>query len=226
MEEDQEVLEMVIHAIEQEPLQEDYRAVKLVTNVGDIDYRYYPAAGAKRGAIFVCGAGGGWDTPVKGVLYPQLCQELRGEAIACLRIRYRYPNRLEESVLDVLAGITFLESEGIEAIALLGHSFGGAVVICAAAISQSVRTVVALSSQTYGVKPASQLAPRCSLLLIHGTSDRVLPASCSQYIYSIAGEPKHLTLYNGADHYLDEVASEVILEVRQWIVDKLNAIAL
>ncbi len=61
--------------------------------------------------------------------------------------------------------------------------------------------------------------------MIHGTSDRVLPASCPQYIYSIAGEPKHLSLYNGADHYLDEVASEVILEVRQWIVEKLNAIA-
>jgi hypothetical protein len=50
-------------------------------------------------------------------------------------VRFRHPTRLEESILDVLAGINYLQSEGMKVIALTGHSFGGAVVIQAAAIS-------------------------------------------------------------------------------------------
>ena len=52
-----------------------------------------------------------------------------GEAIALLRIRYRYPAILEGSVLDVFAGVSYLESEGIKTIALTGRSFDSAVVI-------------------------------------------------------------------------------------------------
>lgn len=93
-------LEMVIHDIEVSPHQEGYYPVNLKTSRGIVECRYYPVTGAQRGAIWVGGAGGGWDTPAQG-LYPQLCQELMGEAIASLQVRYRYPNNLEESVLDV-----------------------------------------------------------------------------------------------------------------------------
>jgi thioesterase domain-containing protein len=97
--------------------------------------------GAKQAAIWVGGVGGDWDTPAQG-LYPRLCQELTSEGIASLRVHYRYPTELVEAVLDVLAGITFLQDEGIESIALIGHSFGGAVVIQAAAQAEDVHTVV------------------------------------------------------------------------------------
>jgi poly(3-hydroxyalkanoate) synthetase len=66
-----------------------------------------------------------------------------------------------ESVLDVIEGIHFLEQQGIESIGFLGHSFGGAVVIQAttAAVSSSdtVRTVVTLTTQSYGAESVSRM---------------------------------------------------------------------
>lgn len=91
-----------------------------------------------------------------------------------------------------------------------------------AAQSADVRTVVTIATQAYGAEPASELATRCSLLLLHGTSDPVLPASCSQYVYQIAREPKRVILYPNGGHGLDEVADEVYLVVRDWIVQQLN----
>jgi len=214
-------VEMGIRNIKVEPIQDGFQPIALETDRGNIDCRYYSVPGTQRGAIWVGGVGGGWDTPADG-LYPRLCQELTSKAIASLRVRYRHPTILEESVLDLLAGISYLESEGIKAIALTGHSFGGAVVIQAAAIFQAVRTVVTLATQSYGAMPVSQLAPGCEILLIHGTVDRVLTPACSEYVYQVAHEPKHLILYKGADHGLDEVAEEVYQVVHDWIVEKLK----
>ena len=45
--------------------------------------------------------------------------------------------------MDVLAGISFLEQEGIGGVSLTGHSFGGAVVIQAASRSPLVRAIAA-----------------------------------------------------------------------------------
>lgn len=221
---------MVVQDIQVEPQWEGYHPLKLTTSRGDVNCRYYPVTGAQKGAIWVGGVGGDWDTPAQG-LYPRLCHELRGyakdalashEAIASLRIRYRHPTELEESILDVLAGLSYLESEGIKAVALIGHSFGGAVVIQAAANSPIVRTVVTLATQSYGAATASKLAPRCSLLLIHGTADEILPPSCSKYVYQLAKKPKLLILYPNARHGLDEVSQEVHACVRDWVIEKLN----
>lgn len=202
-----------------QPMQDGYQPISLKTNRGTIDFRYYQVPGTQRGVIFIGGVGGGWDTPANG-LYPRLCHELIDEAIASLRVRYRHPTILAESVLDVLMGISYLESEGIKSIALIGHSFGGAVVV-QAAVSQVVCTVVTLATQSYGATP-SQLPRECGILLIHGTVDRVLTPACSEYIYQIAHEPKCLILYEGADHSLNEVSEEVHQVVRDWIVEKLN----
>jgi fermentation-respiration switch protein FrsA (DUF1100 family) len=105
------------------------------------------------------------------------------------------------------------------------HSFGGAVVIQAAAAHPIVRAVAPLSTQSFGVGPASRLSPRCSLLLMHGTDDEILPADCSRYVYSIAGEPKRLVLLDGTRHGLDEAADEVYRTVRDWVVETLRPTA-
>jgi len=205
-----------------EPAQEGYLPVTLVTSRGTISYRYYEAPGARCGAIWVGGVGGGWDTPSRS-LYFRLCHELLDASIASLRVRLRHPTILGEAILDVLAGINFLRSRGLDTIALTGWSFGGAVALQAAAISQFVRTVVTLSTQGYGVDPIARLGPRCSVLLIHGTGDQVLPQVCSEHAYQLAQEPKRLLLYEGANHALDEVSEEVHLVVHDWIVEQLHA---
>ncbi|MBW4637821.1 MAG: dienelactone hydrolase family protein [Gloeocapsa sp. UFS-A4-WI-NPMV-4B04] len=216
-----ELPQMVIRNIKAEPLQDGYQLIRLETNRGNIDFHYYSAPDTQRGAIWVGGVGGGWDTPANG-LYPRLCQELSSQGIASLRVRYRQPTSLEESVLDVCAGMSYLESKGIELVALTGHSFGGAVVIQAAAISEAVRAVVTLATQSYGAAVVSQLPPECEILLIHGTVDSILTPACSKYVYKIAHQPKRLILYEGADHNLDEVAEEVYQVVHNYILEKLK----
>jgi len=220
--EDAECYEMRIRRVRREPRTSDgYEPIVQETTRGPVEMRYYAAPRATRAAVFVGGAGGGFDTPVRGWLYPRLCEQLRDDGIAGLRVRYRHANDLEECVLDVLAGISFLDAEGAVSAALVGHSFGGAVVIQAAALSPAVRTCVALSTQTYGADPAAELGPRCSLLLAHGLADEVLPPDCSRAVYAAARKPKKLLLKPGVHHGLDEWADELPGVIREWIVAEL-----
>ncbi len=217
-----ELLEMTITGVQLGAVQDGYRPVTVNTSRGDVECRHYPADGTRKAAVWVGGIGGDYDTPARQ-LYPRLCQELTGEGIASLRVRFRHPTELEEAVLDVLAGITYLQGEGIDTLALVGHSFGGAVVIQAAALEEDAWTVVTLATQSHGTAPVSQLAPGCSILLIHGAADVRLPPSSSEYVYRLAHEPKKIILYPGAGHNLDEVAEEVRRAVHDWIVEKLSS---
>jgi len=209
---------------------EDYTPIRLVTSRGSggggVDCRYYHTVEASKAVIWVGGVGGGWDTPARG-LYPILSQKLIKKQINSLRVRFRYPTDLYESVLDVIEGIHFLEKQGIESVGLVGHSFGGAVVIQAAAAdvassSDLVCTVVTLSTQSYGTEGVSRLNKGSSILLIHGTDDKVLPPYCSSNVYNLANDPKEIIFYKGATHGLDEVAEEVHQKVHDWLVKYLN----
>jgi pimeloyl-ACP methyl ester carboxylesterase len=179
------------------------------TDRGDIHGYYHPAGpdGTPGDAVvlWVGGAGGGTEGPAGG-LYRVLAEQLTGQGIGSVRLAYRYPNVLLECLADVLVTLAWLEdSEGVRRAALVGHSFGGAVVIDAGALSPIVKTVVALSSQTYGADLVRDVSPR-TLLLIHGADDQVLPASCSRKLYEAAAEPRELVIYPGAGHGLDECA--------------------
>ena len=160
-------------------------------------------------------------------MYPRLSQKLaEDDGINSLRIRFSYSTNLEASVLDVLAGIEFLtQEEGITSIGLVGHSFGGAVVISAASIASEniVKAVVTLATQSYGTEGVSRLKEgSCSILLIHGNNDEVLSPYCSHYIYNNAHEPKKLVLYDNASHGLDEVADKVFQKVHEWFLENLK----
>jgi cephalosporin-C deacetylase-like acetyl esterase len=208
-----------------------YTPIRLVTSRGGgrgVDCRYYYTAGASNAVIWVGGVGGGWDTPARE-LYPHLCQKLIRKDINSLRVRFRYPTDLYKSVLDVIEGIHFLEQQGIESVGLVGHSFGGAVVIqaattttTAASSSDTVRTVVTLSTQSYGAEGISGLKQGSSILLIHGTDDKVLPPYCSSYVYNLANDPKEIIFYRGARHGLDEAAEQVHQMVHDWLVKHLK----
>ena len=75
---------------------------------------------------------------------------------------------------DVLAGAKFLHSEGKVALGLVGHSFGGAVVIQAGTVLDWVKTVVTLATQSFGAEAVADLAAHASILLIHGADDQTL----------------------------------------------------
>lgn len=206
---------------EEPPGADGFAPVRLDTNCGSIQCRYYCAATARAGTVLVGGVGGGWDSPARD-LYPRLAAELVQEGFAALRVRFRDPHDLDRATEDVLAGSAFLKSRGIVRRALVGHSFGGAVVIRAAAADPEVRTVVALATQSYGTDAVGRLGPRCSLLLLHGDADSVLPSYASTYVYRAAHEPKELVHYPAAGHLLDEVADQVNATVRAWLKTYLH----
>ena len=173
-----------------------------------------------KGIIWVWGARGGFAGPAGG-LYRDLAEELKQD-ITSVRIDYRLPNNLQECVMDALVGVSFLTGTGHTEIALVGHSFGGAVVITAAPYSDDVKAVAALSSQTFGARGADKVSPR-PLLLAHGESDTRLPAYCSEQIYSWAEQPKELILYPGAEHGLMECADELRETLADWLKTNLGA---
>ena len=196
--------------------------MQLGTDRGPVECRHYAVERAAEAAIFVGGVGGGWDSPARE-LYARLAEALVAEGIASLRVRFRHPTVLDEAVFDVLAGARYLERLGVRSLALVGHSFGGAVVIRAGARTDAARTVVALATQAFGAEPAAELSPRCSLLVVHGTDDRVLRPVNAELVHELAREPKRLVVLTGAGHGLDESADEVLRLVRDWLVDELRA---
>jgi cephalosporin-C deacetylase-like acetyl esterase len=97
-----------------------------------------------------------------------------------------------------------------------------AVIEAAAAVPNIIRTVVTLSTQSYGaVEAVSQLRQGCSILLIHGTDDDILWPSCSSSVYNKANNPKKIILYEGAKHGLEEAGEQVHQVIFQWLVEHL-----
>ena len=186
----------------------------IVQNNPDPDYR------TNKAIVFVGGARGGFDGPAGGI-YGRLAEELKYE-VSSIRVDYRLPNVISECVLDAMAGLSFLSATGHTDIALVGHSFGGAVVIAAAPFSPLVKAVAALSPQTYGASNAGAVSPR-PLLLAHGGADTRLPPSCSEQIYEWAHEPKEIVIYPGAGHSLAECEDELHDMLKAWLVDRLSA---
>ncbi len=195
--------------------------ISINTSRGEITGILHTCEGEPGAVIYVGGALGGLDGPAGG-LYPKLAQELRGPGgMTGLRLQYRKPGEFEECVLDVLGGISFLRGVGARQIALVGHSFGAAVVIKAGELSDLVVGVVSLSPQLYGTRTVERLSPR-SLLLVHGTADQILDAEASRDIYSRAGEPKRIELYEGAGHSLKSCADELFELARVWLLETVR----
>lgn len=213
------ILQPQIKAVRDLGPEDHYRKRSVETARGPVQMRLYPSPDSKTGIILVGGVGGGFDSPAGG-LYPRLCEELMKKNGVALRIAFRHPTELEEAVHDLLAGIKLLAKNGVSRIGLVGHSFGGAVVITAGAVAPEVATVVALATQGYGTDRVGDLAPR-PLLLIHGSEDEVLLPFCSIDVYRRAREPKELKIIKGAGHVLDEGAEEVYSSVVQWLHRRL-----
>ena len=191
------------------------------TSRGDFAAILHRASNADQGVIWVCGARGGFGGPGPDT-YARMAEKFIGEGITSLRLDYRYANDVVECALDLLAGVAFLKGTGHEPVVVVGHSFGGAVVIAAAANSAHIKGVVALSPQTYGAGMAGQVAPR-KLLVVHGKADTRLAFACGQQIYDMANEPKELVLYEGAEHRLEECRDDLEELLGRWIPETLAA---
>jgi alpha/beta superfamily hydrolase len=192
--------------------------IEIATPRGVVRGVYHDAEGALSAVVMVSGAFGGVAGPSGA--YPALAGRLQAAEIAALRLDYREPGNMNECVYDLDAGLDELRRRGVERFALVGWSFGGAVVISSGVTHSDVIGVATLASQTAGTAAVSRLAPR-SLLLLHGTADRVLPDVCSRYLYEEAAEPKRLILFEGDGHEFSRSHVEVVATLFDWVVGLL-----
>lgn len=195
--------------------------VILKTDRGQILGKYHRSGGAQRGVIWVHGAGGGMEGPARAV-YSEACDRLQSVGIAGLRLEYRKDENLHECVLDTLCAAAFLASEGITRIAVVGHSFGGGVAVCAAATSPRIDAVVAMSSQTLGALQMAPLLASRPLLLVQGGRDKVLPTANADKIFAAAHQPKELKIFPDAGHGLTQARPQVLELLLHWLPEKLD----
>jgi uncharacterized protein len=187
--------------------------VEIFTPEGSIKGLLHKAEGARGAIIMVGDASGGVDGPAG--IYEPLAQLLQKAGIMALRIDYREPNDLRESIYDVLAAVEAVRQQGAERVALIGWAFGGAVAITAGVASDLVVGVATIACQNLGAEMAPELSPK-SLLIIHGTDDMETPDRYSRDLYSRAREPKELVLYSGGDHELARHSELAIDKLRAW----------
>jgi dienelactone hydrolase len=199
---------------ESENAEDSRQTVEISTSRGTVRGVLYPVEGARAAMVMVGGAGG--DTTGPAGIYDELAIHLQTRGAEALRLEYRTPNQLDECVYDLLAGIEALGQRGVERVVLVGWSFGGAVVISAGAANDAVVGVATVASQTYGAEAVRELSPEKSLLLIHGTADRVLPYELSERLYAQAGEPKELVLYLDDGHGVERHRSEMLEKLHEW----------
>jgi alpha-beta hydrolase superfamily lysophospholipase len=191
----------------------------LETSRGEIHGLLHPVEGGTGAVVCVGGARGGLDGPADR-LYARLPSLLREAAATVLRVHYRHPNALDECVLDVLAGCSFLRGIGAADIVLVGHSFGGAVVIRAGSLFPVVRGVVSLSPQLHGTAEVNTLG--VPLLLIHGVGDTILSHEASEDIYRRAQDPREIVLFAETGHGLIEARDEMDAILEEWISARLD----
>jgi dienelactone hydrolase len=212
-------LELSIEGVAAHPEADGNLRVLIATSRGELRAVLHPCGEAPGAAIYVGGAMGGFQGPANDI-YPRLADRLRSR-LSGLRLHYRRPGEFEECVLDVLAGVSFLRGFGAGRIALVGHSFGGAVVIKAGELSEAVAGVAALSPQLFGTRTVERLGK--PLLLVHGMRDGVLDHAASEDIHARASEPKRLVLYADADHSLAQSADALDELLESWLVETLGS---
>ena len=207
-------LELKIEQVAAHPEEDGNLRVLITTSRGEIRGMLHPCRDQPSGAIYVGGANGGFQGPANDI-YGRLADRLRPQ-VTGLRLHYRQPGEFEECVLDVLAGVSLLRGLGATGgVALVGHSFGGAVVIKAGELSQQVAGVAALSSQLHGTRTVEHLEK--PLLLVHGMKDGILDHAASEDIHARAAEPKRLVLYAESDHSLQQNAADLEELLAEWI---------
>jgi dipeptidyl aminopeptidase/acylaminoacyl peptidase len=194
--------------------------IVLNTSRGDIRGLLHPVEGGANAVVCVGGAMGGLDGPA-GRLYARLPALLAADQITVLRVDYRQQNELEECALDALAACSFLKGIGASGVVLVGHSFGGAVVIKAGELAPIVRGVVSMSPQLHGARGVDSL--NRPLLLIHGMADDnagTFPEQ-SERLYAavqgLGGTVRFVYLPDEAHGYLAQQTIEhVVWEMDQW----------
>ena len=158
-----------------------------------------------------------------GGLYHHLGLKLADIGVPSVSVGWRQPNHLDNCTTDMLAAMQLMATEGATRFVTVGHSFGGAIAIRAAASVPKalVPAIVTLATQSGGCEPAESLGDR-QLLLFHGDNDQILPLMTSEMVRMIA-DTGELVVLPGADHLLAPESDQIIDRLMQWIPEQLRS---
>ena len=172
----------------------------MTTNGCVVCLRHTPPGADHDGAtpftsFFLGGALGGLSGGGGGA-FQRLAKERGG-----VRIHYRLASRLDECIIDVMMVFRHLhENQGLERVALLGHSFGGGVAPAAGMmLGPHCAGVVAVAGQQFGTELIDRLEG-IPVLVIHGVNDTHIPYRSAQRVFARAKEPKAMWLIPDGDH--------------------------
>lgn len=191
------------------------------TMTGLLSLLWYPADGATGAVVMGGGAMGGL---LGGAgLYHELGRALAARGIAAASVGWRRPNDLDACTHDMIAAMQLIARRGARRFVTMGHSFGGAIAVRAAASmhAEVVPGVVTLATQSAGCEPAETLGDR-DIIYFHGDSDRILPHVASEMVRMLAGTGE-LVILPGEDHLLAGARDEIATRLLDWIPSVLNA---
>jgi alpha/beta superfamily hydrolase len=181
-----------------------------------------PHPSKKAGVIFVSGVDGGFIEPVDGI-YERIARKLSRIGVPSVFVKYRSPGELENSVADAVAGANYLRALGKTRLALVGWSFGGAVITQSAVRIPEAVTIVGLAPQARDTEAVTQFG-RQSILLVHSRDDENVPFISSEQILSEAPAAirRQLIALDGFDHYLSGARAQVDPFVENWLKAELG----
>jgi len=190
--------------------------VEIFTPQGLLSLHVTRPDGAARAAIVACGGAMGGVLGPGHALYHRLGEDWAGRGVVTYRVGYRVPNDLDRCAHDVACAVELARADGAERVVVLGHSFGGAVVVRVAVVmTEEVDGVVTFATQSAGCEVAGALAGR-PLLLFHGDRDELLPLQASEMVRMIAGSGELVVLPN--DGHLLGRSHDVITErLAAWL---------
>ena len=196
----------------------DFRHLEIYTMRGLVTLLWHGPVDATD-VLVTCGGGmGSLLGPAEG-LYHDLGVALAARGIGTVRVGYRKPNDLPRCVHDVAAAADLAGRRGARRFVVMGHSFGGAVAIqVGAVLGTHCAGVVTLSTQSAGCEVAGELGDT-PLLLLHGTSDEILPPETSAIVQMLAGQGD-VVLLPGSGHLLTEAAGELRERLDAWIGER------
>jgi alpha/beta superfamily hydrolase len=207
-------------AIDPQTASSDPIWVLLSEDTGPFKLEYTPAVGASSAILWLSGTDGGIDGPFAG-FYSRLARSLQRQGIASAQLEYSHPGDFETSLGETRGALDYMESSGLQEIAIVGFSFGGGLAVEAAAERSEIRTAIVLSGQGFGTDRVAQIAPR-PLLIVHTEGDMNIPIEIARNLLDRAGAHSELVELPSNDHYLEDVARPAQGLVRRWLTEWLN----